>query len=209
MSASHLVRLARLTVFVLACTCSGALPPTHYYTLRPQPAGAGEAAGGGAPRSAAAGLAVGVETFRVDPPYDQDRIVFRPGPDSTEVGFYAYHRWAAPLGRLVAVAIADGLRDTPGIASIEPAVSTADYSARLGGRVLHLEEVDRPDGPQARIALAIELTGGDGGVLWSGTLRESATGPAATPAEIAGLMERALSRLLERLRGEFAAELDR
>ncbi len=211
----RILALAALAPCLLALGCAGGLPPTHYYTLGPPAPGAaaGPVRGGGAgvaaipAEVAAEGLTVGVETFRVDPPYDQDRIVFRRGADSPEVGFYAYHRWAAPLGRLVAVAVAEGLHGTPGIASVEPADSNGAYGARLAGRVLSLEEVDLPEGPEARLALALELTDGDGGVVWSGTVRESAGGPAASPSEVVRLMARALSKALERLRAELAAAL--
>ncbi len=198
-----------LAAGALALACSGGLPPTHYYTLGPAAGGGLPGVARGGPAEAARGLTVGVETFRVDPPYDQDRIVFRRGPDSPEAGFYAYHRWAAPLGRLLAVAVAEGLAGTPGIAAIEPAASNGGYAARLAGRVIHLEEVDHPGGPEARLALSLALEDGDGGVLWSGTVRESASGAAASPAEVVRLMERALSQALERVRAELAEALAR
>ena len=56
------------------CGC-GSVPPTHYYVLEPQDVPRIEAFG----TATARGLAIGVETFRVDPPYDQDRIVYRVG----------------------------------------------------------------------------------------------------------------------------------
>ena len=32
-----------------------------------------------------------MRSFDVDPPFDQDRIVYRVGAESPEIGFYAYH----------------------------------------------------------------------------------------------------------------------
>jgi uncharacterized lipoprotein YmbA len=185
--------------------CAGGLPPTHYYTLRaPQEL---------APETPEAmpgeGLFVGVETFVVDPPYDQDRLVYRQNPGSSEVGFYAYHRWASPLGRLLSVAIADGLRGTPGIASIEPAISGGDYSARLRGRVIHLEEVDLPEAQEARMALRLTLEGSTGEILWSQTVSGAARSRAETASEMILMIQKALDGLLLEARGGLAAALER
>jgi uncharacterized lipoprotein YmbA len=155
------------------------------------------------------GLFVGVETFVVDPPYDQDRLVYRQDPDSSEVGFYAYHRWASPLGRLVSVAIADGLRGTPGIASIEPAISGGDYSARLRGRVIYLEEVDLPEVQEARMALRLELDDSKGEILWSQTVTGVASSRAESGSEMILLVQSAFDDLLLEARIGLAAALER
>lgn len=180
------------------------MPPTRYYVLRPPPEARSEAPGA----AVEDGLAIGVEAFAVDPPYDQDRIVYRRGRGSSEVGFYAYHRWASPPGRLVAVALAEGLRGTRGIAAIEPATSTGDYSARLRGRVIYLEEVDSQDGQEARVALALELWDRNGQVLWSQTVSGTATGLATSGDEVALLLRRAFDSALETARQGLAAALE-
>jgi uncharacterized lipoprotein YmbA len=76
-------------------------PATHYYLLEPREETSSAAAGSAA--------TVGVRAFHVEPPYDQDRIVYRVGLESSEIGFYAYHRWAAPLSRMVPRVVAEGL----------------------------------------------------------------------------------------------------
>ncbi len=187
----------------LLAGCAGGLPTTHYYVLRPPDAPA-EATGAGI----GDGLTVGVEAFAVDPPYDQDRIVYRRGRDSSEVGFYAYHRWASPPGRLVSVALAEGLRGTPGIAAIEPATSTGDYSARLRGRVIYLEEVDSEDAQEARFALELELSDRNGQTLWSQTVSGTATGLATSGDEVFLLLRRALDSALETALDGLAAALE-
>jgi uncharacterized lipoprotein YmbA len=162
-----------------ACVGGGSLPVTHYYTLRP-------AAEAEPPETVGApGLVVGVRSFTVDPPYDQDRLVYRNGSESTEVRFYAYHRWAAPLGRLIAVALADGLSGTGGIATIEPARALVDYSAFLDGRLIYLEEVDSPGREEARMALELVLKDAAARVIWQSTLTGSATG---SPGDVPGVM---------------------
>ena len=64
-----------------------------------------------------------VEAFLVDPPYDQDRLVYRVGRNTPEVGFYDYHRWAAPLSRMLPKVVADSFGTVRGVASIEPTVT--------------------------------------------------------------------------------------
>jgi len=191
---------ALLALFALLAGCAGGLPPTHYYVLQPPPEAPEYAAG-------EAGLAIGVEAFAVDPPYDQDRIVYRRGRDSSEVGFYAYHRWASPPGRLISVALAAGLRGTPGIAAIEPATSTGDYSARLRGRVIYLEALDSEDTQEARIALELELWDRNGAALWSETVSGTASGQATSGGEVAGLLRRAFANALAATRQGLAAAL--
>jgi uncharacterized lipoprotein YmbA len=185
--------------------CSSGLPPTHYYVLRPPQ----EAAAEGVLTTVEEGLSVGVEAFSVDPPYDQDRIVHRRGRDSPEVGFHAYDRWAAPLGRLVSVAFAEGLRGTTGISSIEPARSTSHYAARLRGRVIRFEELDSEDGQNAEawVALALTLVDRDGRTLWTRTVNGSASGEAASASDVVVLLRQAFDSALEEVRHELGAAL--
>jgi uncharacterized lipoprotein YmbA len=145
-------------------------------------------------------LRIGVEPFTVDPPYDRDQLVFRIGADAVEVGFYEYHRWAAPLGELVAVAIAEGLSGTPGIAAIEPVSAGGDYSAYLRGRVIYLEELDLPDRQQARLRLELRLVSKSGSTLWSQEVAGSAEGQNETVAEVVELLYRAFEEALETAR---------
>ena len=176
--------------------CAGSLPLTHYYTLRrPQEAAAVHLGG-----TASTGLAVGVDTFIVDPPYDQDRLVYRTAHNSSEVGFYAYHRWASPLGRLVAVALAEGLSGTAGIVSIEPTASAGKYDAHLGGRVIYLEEIDLPTTQEARLALDLRLVDSEGNTLWSQILSSSVSGQAENASQIMLQMTKAFDDILGQAR---------
>ncbi len=181
--------------------CAGSLPETHYYTLF---AAQEDRAGGGTPESE--GMMIGVETFVVDPPYDQDRLVYRPDPGSTEVGFYTYHRWASPLGRLVAVALGEGLRGTAGVASIEPAISTGIYSARLRGRVIQFEEIEFAAAREARLSVEIELVDLSGEVLWKETL--TGTGRSEGGPEPIANFNRAFDGLLVPARAGLVSALE-
>ena len=195
------------------------MPTTHYYTL-------------GAPSDSATvsaptaegltqGLEIGVEPFSVDPPYDQDRVVYREGVGSAEVGFYNYHRWVASPGRLVQLALVEGLAGAPGIALVEPAASQTVYGGRLGGRVLYLEEVDRPSGAggaEARVAIRFDLRDAEGETLWSETLSASSRSSrssrsAAEPAQEAGrtvdLIRDAFDQVVTQARAGLSAALAR
>jgi ABC-type uncharacterized transport system auxiliary subunit len=148
------------------CGCGGSVPPTHFYVLGPQDVSRVETLDTATTR----GMTIGVETFRVDPPYDQDRIVYRINAGSPEVGFYAYHRWAAPLERMLPGVVASAYRGVPGTRSIEPVVSGRSYDALLRGRVLAFEEIDTPEGPQIRVRVTLRLDASDGTQLWTATL---------------------------------------
>lgn len=173
------------------CGCGGGIPPTHFYVLEPQDVSRVETVG------AARGLAIGVETFRVDPPYDQDRIVYRVDGESAEVGFYAYHRWAAPLERMLPGVVASVYSGVPGARSIEPITSGRSYDAFMRGRVLAFEEIDTPVGPRARIRLTLQLHASDGAELWSATLSRDAD---VSSKNVGDVVERMRSELTEAIR---------
>ena len=197
--------LAGIALLAWTIGCK-AVPPTRYYVLEPRAAAARDA---GADGSVSGGLAVGVRAFRVDPPYDQDRIVYRVGAESPEVGFYEYHRWAAPLGRMLPTLVADALEGVPGIASIGPAQPGGSYSAWLRGRVVALEEVDLPEGERVRVRLVLSLAGPDGETLWSHRLSGEAAVQAGNVATVVERMRAVLEEQLTASRTGLAAAIAR
>lgn len=199
--------MATVTAALLVggCISGRSVPPVHYYTLLAPAPPDGEIA---APSEDPGSPRLGVESFDVDPPYDQDRLVYRPSPDSSEVGFYSYHRWAAPLGRLTAAALAERLSGVAGLTA-EPWASSRDYAAVLGGRVVRIEEIDSAAGPEVRVALELRLREPRGEVFWSTTLAASAGGTDGLGgAEVMGLVQRAFDRLLAEARPAVAAALE-
>jgi uncharacterized lipoprotein YmbA len=149
--------------------CAGRVPPTHYYVLEPRDIPRPETTD-----AASGGWAIGVETFQVDPPYDQDRIVYRVGESSPEVGFYAYHRWAAPLARMLPRVVAAELGGLSGVKSIESIAALREYDAYLAGRVLAFEEIDTSEGQRVRVRLALRLAT-DEDEIWSETVTGDTT----------------------------------
>ena len=144
--------------------CAGRLPTTHYYVLEAQDVARSEPA---------SGLTIGVPALRVAAPYDQDRIVYRVGEDSVEVGFYAYHRWAAPLGRMLPPLIVEACQGLTGVQRIEPAEAERQYDAYLQGRLTTLEEIDTADGVRVLVRLDLSLVR-DGVTVWSETVAHEA-----------------------------------
>ena len=188
-----------LCIAVLALT-SGcrAAPTTHYYVLEPR---------ADSSVAAAAGVTVGVLPFAVDPPYDQDRIVYRIGADSPKVGFYEYHRWAAPLSRMLPRIASAAFRDVEGVRRIEPVASGHRYDVRLSGRVIALEEVDMAAGQHVRMDLVLTLIGSDGSTLWSAAASGRSDTSADTVEELVAQIRAVAERVFEGQRDGFGRAL--
>ena len=115
-------------LILISAACFGAtkIPQTHYYVLNLTRGETGSQSNDAAARD---GIDIGVGDFLVDPPYDQDRIVYRVNSETAEVGLYSYHRWASPLSRMLPGVVANGFRGAPGISSIEPVMPNGAYAA--------------------------------------------------------------------------------
>jgi uncharacterized lipoprotein YmbA len=189
---SSLTTLTLVVVVLLGLGCSSG-PPTHYYVLEAQQ------------QAAAAtddeGISIGVRTFRVDPPYDDDRIVYRIG-ESPEIGFYHYHRWAAPLSRMLPTVISESLSGTEGVSRIEPAGPTTDYDFNLYGRVVKAEEIDTVGQQQVTLQIELRLNDLTGAELWSGLVAADGTTQTEELSDIIDAMSAALGTALEPIRIE-------
>lgn len=198
-SRSSLPGLLALGVLATGCLGGGNVPRTHHYVLEAPPSPA---------RAEAGGVHIGVATLEVDPPYDQDRLVYRPARGGPEVGFYNYHRWAAPLGRLMASSLAGALAGVPGVASVEPGVAGVEYDVILFGRVIRVEEVEFADRSEARVSLALTLEGGTGELLWRGRVEGRASGRALDGRDAMELVQLAFGEAVDQLRRELGAALE-
>lgn len=208
-----------LTMVLLMTWSCRTVPTTHYYVLAPSPVGEVETSGG-----AAGGVRLGVENFTVDPPYDQDRLVYRVGHESGEVGFYNYHRWAASPGRLVSTALIAGLRGTPGIAVVEPARKNGSHSMLLAGRVVALEEIDLPGRQLVRIQVDLKVLDMSGRsddhqpvdhkpvdhrtIVHGRLITATAEGQTEEVSDIMQLMQQAFANLVAQVRAELEAAVN-
>ena len=190
---------------LLFAACGGKRPPNHYYLLG-APASQEEAAA--SPSTGSEGLRVGVKALHVDPPYDRDSIVYRVGADSPEVGFYAYHLWAAPLSRMLPGVVATAFEGAEGIGTIEPVVPGQSYAAYVTGRVLAFEEVDLPEGQRVRISISLRLQLANGDELWTGQVSGESGLQTDGVADIVDAMRALLGELLQEARLELASALN-
>lgn len=180
----------------LATGCaSGGLPVTHYYTLGVP----GRVEAVSAAEASVEGIKLAVESLAVATLYDQDRLVYRSTTEATEVGFYAYHRWAAPLGRLAQAALIDGLAGARGLSAVGAIGSGDEFDAVLGGRVVHAEEIEG-ETAGARMAVELRLRTSVGEEIWAKTLMGSEPGPFAGGKDLAGALSRVFVNLVAEAR---------
>ena len=103
--------------------------------------------------------------------------------------------------------VANGLRGTPGISSIEPVMTNREYTAIMDGRLESLQEIDTAAGQKASLRLKLTLRRQDGTILWSTTLVGDATTRAGTVGAVVDRMNAALKTALGQGRTELAASL--
>ncbi|TDI32701.1 MAG: hypothetical protein E2P00_00450 [Acidobacteria bacterium] len=188
--------VAMAILLMVGMTACGSAPATRYYLLDTRRTVA-------LPVSAPA---VWVEPFTVDPPYDQDRVVYRVGSDDVRVRFYPYDRWAVPLQDMVAD-LAAAVLDGAGGARFQRVAGVRVDSFSLRGRLVRLEEIDLPSGPHIRFRLDLALADSHGKVIYRRRV-ENETAVSATQVEgVVRQMQAALLAGLEQVRPEIAAAL--
>ena len=190
------------TILTAALASCSSAPPTHYYVLQAS-AAADEATDG----RQVQGASIGVRTFQVDPPYNDDRIAYRIG-DSPEMSFYHYHRWAAPLSRMLPTVVSTALTGTANIRRIEPVIPGTSYDLFLNGRVIKAEEIDRPGEQSVVLHFDLRLTDLEGSEIWSGTVAAEGSTQTEEVSEIVGTMSSALSRAMQPIAEQLGHALD-
>jgi ABC-type uncharacterized transport system auxiliary subunit len=124
-------------------------------------------------------------------------LVYRRSADSTEVGFYEFTRWAAPLGQLLQRDLVRHLQRRGDLGRVEERQRQRAYHRVLRGRVLQAEEVDLPDGRvAARLRLELQLVDSSGNLCWRGEVAGEVTDHAADGAQVMALLGRAAEQLL-------------
>lgn len=197
-------------VLALACAltagCGGKTPPSHFYRLAPP--GASEQARQAPPTpEGIRRLEVGIPAFHVDPPYDQDQLVYRVGRRSQEVGFRSRERWAAPLSRLLPALLADHLMEVAGgfVSAGPPAGRPLD--AQIIGHVKALEEIATPEGAVALFRVELTLRGRDGASIWGRTLEAEAPVEGGEVADAVRAMDAAVLEAFGQARAALSGAL--
>jgi ABC-type uncharacterized transport system auxiliary subunit len=171
----------------------GSAPAVKYYALSPP----------GQVTRGAATTSIAVEELRADAPYDERRIVYRPGP--YRVSYYEYDQWAAAPGALVADYLRRAYQASGRFRMVlsEPA---ADTGAILGGRVLAFEEVDVGRRRQGRITVELELRDAESGrILWTRRAEQTVGLARRSPEALAAALTQGLARIAASTAGEIAA----
>jgi uncharacterized lipoprotein YmbA len=129
-------RFATIALMLVLSSCAST-PDLDYYTLDMSPSGA-----------VTTDLNLEVARFAISERIDRTQIVIQKSP--TRIDYYSKDRWASSLGEMVEHKLAiefgsamDGRR-----------------TLIVSGRVVALEQVDSPSGPQALARLEVEVRDG-------------------------------------------------
>ncbi len=128
----------------------GDVPEARFYTLAIDSIDSAARAPA-APRTT---LRLAVDDVKIAPEYRTDRLAYRESP--YDIGYYGYHRWAAPPEALVRRALRERLAAAGLFASVEEATGGA-ADLRLEGVVEAIVEVDAKGRWSGRLALALAL----------------------------------------------------
>lgn len=101
------------------------------------------------------GKAIYVEPVRVDPLYDDYRVIYRVSP--YELKYYASVFWAKKPDALFREAISDYLIKKEGFPRVMIDVLQGDPEIALRSNVRLIEEIDNPDVWYARLAMDLEF----------------------------------------------------
>lgn len=125
------------------------VPPTHYYTFKPQIGLATDAISPQYP------LTLGVEVYEADIPYQQERIVFRTSP--YEVDFYEYHRWLRPPTELVTDQVRKLLASSGLFQRVQPYTYETEPDYVIRGRILMFDQWYIGTSSSIQVALQYQL----------------------------------------------------
>jgi uncharacterized lipoprotein YmbA len=146
-----------LVIAVLLLASCASAPETRYYSLEDFTSEQNLSCDAGVSRP----IQLTVLPFKVLPPFNTARIVYRPPDLPQTIGFYASHRWATSPARMLAQATKDYLCHIGINARLSTADQSADKSVTLSADVSELLEVDTPEGPTGQVALTLRVQNGD------------------------------------------------
>ena len=156
--------VAFLGAFVLT-GCGSVRYPTTYVLNFPPPVARP------APADGALGP-VAIREFQCPEYLCEGRIVYR--PNTEEVGFYEYHRWALNPRQAITQYVVDGLRAQSLFKSVAAPERGSDAAYILSGNIERLEEVDQDRDVRAVCAISAQLLDTrTRSVVWSHTASET------------------------------------
>lgn len=185
---------------LLAC---GGVPQTFYYTLAKSPVTPAETSGN---HHGTLAVVLGVEKFKAEAIYEDDRLIYRESP--VEVKYDHYRRWAARPAQLVTDEIIrqiDSKRLFENVISV-PATARVDYVLR--GKILAFEEWDRGEQWFGKVAFKVELyEASSRRLVWSGDFDCETPAEKRLPVSVVQAISQSLHKCVEKLMLELAQTL--
>lgn len=178
-----------LGVFLLAVSVgcgSVKVPETFYYRLalpNPEPVAALQVPG---PR-------LGIAELRLGADLAGDRMMVAGGP--VAVQFFHYHRWAAPLDRMLEDALLVGLARRGRFGDVRRATLPGDCDYELAAQVLRFGVAAEADGWVADVLVAVRLARPDGGLLFRQEFASRLPIAAREPAAAVRALSRAVGEI--------------
>jgi ABC-type uncharacterized transport system auxiliary subunit len=187
-------RLAFPALLAIVTGC-GAAPRTNYYALALPPARHAAAPGRGV---------LSVDELAVAAAYDDQRIVYRPGP--YRLDYYEYHQWSAAPSLAISDYVRDALEQSGRFERVTDQRGP-DTTLVLRGRIAAFEEVDvSPSQWLGRVELELYLEEPKSGVVvWSRRFREERPLSTRHPSGLAQALSAALAQIVARAAPEISA----
>lgn len=165
------------------CACASA-PKIDYYTLGMESSGRVDPA-----------VNLSVERLRTTEALGRSQIMVLASP--TRIDYYATDQWAGSIGEMVQQKLA---------AEFGPPID-GRRTLVVSGKVLACEQVDRPGGVEARVKLEIVVRDADVPRYQPALLEKSYAANRAVAGSSPGLVVEELSRCVEDIAAEIAADV--
>jgi ABC-type uncharacterized transport system auxiliary subunit len=150
------IRQSAMAALLLIAAC-GKMPSMHYYDLRYP------AAVDNAQSSSKYAKTLAISSFTAPSLYRQNRVLYRDGNTSNQVGYYDDLRWTSPPTELLTQAALTHFRNSRLFANVIPFSDRSNCDFVLRARIVELEEIDLPDGYHGRVTLQAELLAAESG----------------------------------------------
>jgi uncharacterized lipoprotein YmbA len=191
---------ALLIAFMTLGGCAKVRYPDYYVLNLPDPVSASRDRG---PISAS----VAVREFRAPQYLSQGPIVYR--PESEQIAFYDYHRWAEDPRKSVTTAIVRELKQVFESAELYDGRTGTEFL--LTGSLDRLEEVDSERSISVEVGISAKLQNvKTGNVMWSGTsFKTSEVDQRSLPgivAEMSRDLSEAATQLVSSMRSQVSQE---
>ncbi len=169
--------------FMLVLSSCASTPDLDYYTLDMSPSG-----------TVTTDLNLHVFRFAISERIDRAQIVIQKSP--TRIDYYSRDRWASSVGEMVEHKLA---------VEFGPAVD-GRRTLMVSGKIVALEQVDSPSGPQALTRLEVKVRDSEAKGYEAPLLEKTYQAIRAADSNSVDAVVQALSRALEAIAAEIATD---